>query len=424
MTNPVPLSPVGASPLQKKERIVWVDQLRGIAFFFVILGHLGVEKTFKSWIYSFHMPIFFFITGFNYNMEKLAQTKPLDYLKKLCLRLLVPYMWMQLLSICLRFIQKTLIQHTEVPVALYLRGILRGHSRLVDAPSNPLYFVLVLFCAELLLYCIIKLTRGKKPLVFALTFACLPLSLFTETVRMRWHLNVVPACACMILCGYLLGQLYRAHEDKIKSLRLWQQMIAVVLLLAFGAAVWYFNGRTSIHGNHWGHDFTLAMLTAIATSTALALLCMKLPRIAWLNLAGQSTLLFMGFHKPVILILEALFPAQKKTALFLVCAAVGVYLLMLPVSLWFRRFAPFVGGKDSDFSDWKVKLGQAVCVVGATCVPYLYFINHLKGGLLRSTTLYLVLAVAGYLVVCAVLYVVLRRFVRFPFLPEKKEPTA
>ena len=311
------LSPsAGVSPLIKKERIVWIDQLRGLAFFFVVLGHLPVDKTFKSWIYSFHMPIFFFITGFNYNIEKLAQTKPLDYLKKLCLRLLVPYVWMQLLSMCLRFLQKTVIQHTEVPVALYLRGMLRGHSRLVDAPSNPLYFVLVLFCAELLLYGIIKLTRGKKPLVFALTFACLPLSLFTETVRMRWHLNVVPACACMILFGWLLGQLYRANEEKIRSLRWWQRSVAVVLLLAFGAAVWYFNGRTSIHGNHWGEDFTLAMLTAIATSTALALLCMKLPRLGWLNLAGQSTLLFMGFHKPVILILEALFPAQKKTALF------------------------------------------------------------------------------------------------------------
>ena len=102
------LSPsAGVSPLQKKERIVWVDQLRGLAFFFVVLGHLPVDKTFKSWIYSFHMPIFFFITGFNYNIEKLARTKPLDYLKKLCLRLLVPYVWMQLLSMCLRFLQKS-----------------------------------------------------------------------------------------------------------------------------------------------------------------------------------------------------------------------------------------------------------------------------------------------------------------------------
>ena len=419
------LSPsAGVSPLQKKERIVWVDQLRGLAFFFVVLGHLPVDKTFKSWIYSFHMPIFFFSPGCNVSVGKRARTNPLDELKRLCLRWLVPYVWMQLLSMCLRFLQKTVIGHTEVPVALYLRGMLRGHSRLVDAPSNPPSFVLVLCCAELLLYGIIKLTRGNRLLVFVLTFACLPLSIFTETVRMRWHLNVVPACACMILCGYLLGQLYRANEARNQSLQPWQRSIAVVLLLAFGAAVWYFNGRTSIHGNHWGEDYTLAMLTAIATSTALALVCMKLPRLAWLNLAGQSTLLFMGFHKPVILILEALFPAQKKSALFLVCAAVGVYLLMLPVSLWFRRFAPFVGGKDSDFSDPKIRIGQAICVVGATCVPYLYFVNHLKGGLLRSTNLYLALAVAGYLVVCAVIYVVLRRFVRFPFLPEKKEPAA
>ena len=74
-------------------------------------GHANHEITFTNtgnetihdWYFTF---------DFNYNIEKLARTKPLDYLKKLCLRLLVPYVWMQLLSMCLRFLQKTVIQHT------------------------------------------------------------------------------------------------------------------------------------------------------------------------------------------------------------------------------------------------------------------------------------------------------------------------
>ena len=416
MNNPV-LQPV--SPL-KQERIVWLDQLKGIAFFFVILGHLEIGATLKSWICSFHMPLFFFVTGFNFKIEKLAETKPLDYLRRLTLRLLVPYVWMQLLSMVLRFVQKTVLGHAEVPAALYMRGIVRGHSRLAEAPSNPLYFVLLLFLAELLLFFLIKLTKGRRLPLFALTFALLPLSIFTEHLRLPWHLNVTPAVACMILCGNALGLLYRAHEEKIKALTLPKTLGLALGLLAFGAAVWYFNGRTSIHGNHYGKDFAVALLTAVATSAALAFLTMKLPKLGWLNLAGQNTLLFMGFHKPMILCMEALFPAWKKTALFVVCAAVLCFALLLPLTLWFRRFAPFVAGVPSDFADTKVKIGQAVCVVGATCVPYLYALHHLKGGLLVSTPLYCVLSGAAYLLICAALCIALRWFVRFPFLPQKE----
>ena len=404
----------------KKERIVWIDQLRGIAFYFVILGHMNIPEMLKSWIYSFHMPVFFFITGFNYDIDKIAQTAPLAYLKKLGARLLVPYVWMQLLSFCLRFVDQTLLCHKEVPVALWLRGILRGNSQIIKAPSNPLYFCLLLFCAELLLYIIIKLTHGRRFLVYALTLSTLPLSLLTETLWLRWHLNVAPACACMILCGAALGQMYRKKKALLQSLRLSQTLPLCAVLFLFGAAVWYFNGYMSVHGNVWGKDFALAMLAALATSTALALLTMKLPKLGWLTLAGQNTLLFMGFHKPMILCMEALFPAWKKTALFVVCAAVLCFALLLPLTLWFRRFAPFVAGVPSDFADTKVKIGQAVCVVGATCVPYLYALHHLKGGLLVSTPLYCVLSGAAYLLICAALWFALRRFVRFPFLPQKE----
>lgn len=420
MNNPV-LPP--DTPL-KKDRIVWLDQLKGIAFFFVILGHLDINSTLLSWICSFHMPLFFFATGFNFKIEKLAQTRAADYCKRLFLRLLVPYVWMQLLSMLLRFVQLTVLKHEEVPAALYIRGIIRGHSRLATAPSNPLYFVLLLFLAQLLLFCIIKLTGGRRLPVFALAFALLPLSLFTEHLRLPWHCNVAPAAACLILCGNALGQLYRKNEEKVRALSLPKTLGCSLGLALCGAIIWYFNGRTSIHGNHFGKDFSMALLTALATCIALALLTMKLPKLSWLNLAGQNTLLFMGLHKPLILCMEAAFPAQKKTPLFIACAAVVCFAALLPVTLWFRRFAPFVVGAASSFSDTKIKIGQAVCVVGATCVPYLYAVNHLKGGLLRSTPLLCVLAVAAYLLICAALWFVLRRLIRFPFLPQAKEHSA
>lgn len=408
-----------STPL-KKERIVWIDQLKGLAFFSVIFGHLEISNSLLSWICSFILPLYFFATGFNFKIPKLLGTKPLAYCKKLCLHMLVPYFWMQFLSLIPRYIQQSLLKHKEVQVPQLLLGMLYSHSDKLDAPANPLYFVPLLFLAELLLFFLIKLTKGRRSIMFVSVFALLPLSLFTPNLSLPWHLNVVPAAAFLVLVGNVLGQVYRTNEAKIKALSLPKTLVYALLLLSIGTAVWYFNGRISIHGNRYGKEFCMALLSALATSIGLALLTMKLPKIAWLNLAGQNTLLYMGLHKPLLLCMEGLFPEQKQTTLFILCAALSCYALLLPVTLWFQHFAPFVLGKASRFSDNKIKIGQFICLVGATCVPCLYTLNHLKGGLLRSTPAYQILSAVIYLILCAALWFVMRHWIRFPFLPQRE----
>lgn len=46
-------------------RIDFVDTARGIAMLLVILGHcqLSADCTIEKLIYSFHMPLFFFLSG-------------------------------------------------------------------------------------------------------------------------------------------------------------------------------------------------------------------------------------------------------------------------------------------------------------------------------------------------------------------------
>lgn len=53
--------------LKNSMRLVWLDQLKAISMYIVILGHSLLK--FKKYglckfIYSFHMPLFFMISGF------------------------------------------------------------------------------------------------------------------------------------------------------------------------------------------------------------------------------------------------------------------------------------------------------------------------------------------------------------------------
>ena len=74
-----------------KKRIGWIDSLRGIAMFFVIFGHAFYRRNNKirNYIYSFHMPLFFFISGLT---TKRSGMTLLQFLKKKCKDLLLPYL--------------------------------------------------------------------------------------------------------------------------------------------------------------------------------------------------------------------------------------------------------------------------------------------------------------------------------------------
>ena len=44
-------------------RIEWIDIAKALGIFLVIAGHTGLPIYLKSWIYAFHMPMFFIISG-------------------------------------------------------------------------------------------------------------------------------------------------------------------------------------------------------------------------------------------------------------------------------------------------------------------------------------------------------------------------
>lgn len=71
--------------------ISWVDTAKGIGLILVIMGHLWYDSNIpiiNRMIYSFHMPMYFVLSGYVINSGK--EEKLLDFIKKKAIRLLVP----------------------------------------------------------------------------------------------------------------------------------------------------------------------------------------------------------------------------------------------------------------------------------------------------------------------------------------------
>ena len=72
-----------------KPRIHKYDNIKGIAIILIVLGHLILitnepTRIFVKFIYIFHLPLFFFVSGY------FSKNRPTDPIKA-CKRILIPY---------------------------------------------------------------------------------------------------------------------------------------------------------------------------------------------------------------------------------------------------------------------------------------------------------------------------------------------
>ena len=73
-----------------RNHIKWLDVAKGIGIISVFLGHtIFSDEMWRIWIYSFHMPLFFFLSGITYNETKYDKIKNLLVAKSKSI--LIPY---------------------------------------------------------------------------------------------------------------------------------------------------------------------------------------------------------------------------------------------------------------------------------------------------------------------------------------------
>lgn len=91
-----------------RERINYIYYTKGIAILFVIFGHVySGNNIATTWIYSFHMPLFFIISGFLLKLNKNKDTKSM-ILKKFK-SLMVPYILFSIINIVGFYLIKDLL---------------------------------------------------------------------------------------------------------------------------------------------------------------------------------------------------------------------------------------------------------------------------------------------------------------------------
>lgn len=259
----------------------WIDALKGFAIFCVTFGHLGCNFLLERYIYSFHMFLFFFISGYLYNSGKDTIKQ---YILKKVKTLLVPFMCWNILSIfvgaCI-FGQKA----NAVNELFLLRGEITWNA--------PIWFLWVLFLTQIL-YAILE-----KKLQFC-NWICIIGSLvcfiFYEH-KTTFLLNLLP----IALFSYTLGNIFRQREDRIERFMIKNSKKIVTLSVLFLLSIIFgvfLNTRISYTGATFGNIIYFYVAAISGTLFYILLFkyfaCKKSTKI--LSYVGKRTLNIMAIQ--------------------------------------------------------------------------------------------------------------------------------
>ena len=283
-------------PVSSVPRIEYVDNVKAIAMVLVVVGHApGLNPFVMNFIYAFHMPVFFFLSGLLLSEQKLAL--PLRRFIVLQVRSLgIPYLFFFLLSYLYWLPTHRLAAAAKTlgPMAWWepLLGLLMGnqHAWVVNA---VLWFFLCLFMTTCI-YFIAKrfFSTGFLALVFSSLGIVFALFYVPSWPRWLWTLD-----STLIALGfYAAGHFARAYYPQLAQLSRPRAAILVLVLglvLLAGTAL---NGKVDLNSLVFGNLPFLYFVNAYIGIVGLWLIGMLMPSKPVLTWIANHTIIIFPTH--------------------------------------------------------------------------------------------------------------------------------
>lgn len=334
---------------QKRPRIVWIDIMRGLLMFWVIFGHITEDPDQINYIYSFHMPAYFFLTGMTFAFRKDRRTWPFIFDK--VFGLLVPYLVLNFYAAPFREWLEYIGEANSQSFLDLLIGIFYSNADSgYKMASNTLWFIPCLFLSTLLLFFISKLCNDDLKMMTAFTaalvFSCWVAHLNTGSGGPSHYCGAIFSVVFM-LAGYVFSQ-HMAEVQRLIYKYKWLAAALIPVLLTAGWRISTYNGYVSIIHNEY-KSLLLFYASALVTTLALAIFLMLAAKSKAIlkvckpiDFIGRKTLPYIAFQVPFMKLMWHYMPGTfgTKAMPWLLLQTVILYFGMMPFAWAVDRYVP------------------------------------------------------------------------------------
>ena len=247
------------------QRELSVDVARGIGIILVVFGHTFQIYSITSYIYSFHIPLFFLLSGLTFNTEKYFHC-PKRFLRDRFLKLIIPYFIAAMFSYVLYVFVAPTLSLPKIDVDSAAIGILSGNGNAL--PFNlGLWFLPAFFFAGIIFLALTLSFKGMK-LFIGVFLVSISGILIGTAYSLPFGLDIAMATQIFIYCGYLLKKaqlLAKIRNSKTRSITI---CILAQLLLIVMFSLSSMNDRIDLMTRAYGEP-VLFFVTGLVGSISI-----------------------------------------------------------------------------------------------------------------------------------------------------------
>lgn len=358
------------------QRISWVDNAKALGIIAVFYGHI-VERIFwdtsipaaglqYKLIYSFHMPLFFLLSG--YLVKETRRRKFSIFMKNKFMTRIVPFFFFNILILPCYFISEN-ISHQSIDVrqlfetSLYL---LAGRPTL----NTITWFLACLLSVEVINYLLYPVLRKSRIVM------CMAMVLF---YIMGWGISYKTAIInqyitipdywfiqeALVACSfYLFGTLIAVCPILHKKMNPYLNVLLLLLTATFVFTTFNLNDGpfklypVPIFAFGGYGSFLLFPLTAVAGSICIILASRLIPSISFMSFLGRNTLSLMGLNGILGLFVNIvfinftlkIFSSANHLSIFMQSVSIVCITLLMcvPFVILLKRYLPFMIGYSKD----------------------------------------------------------------------------
>ena len=294
-----------------EERINWIDSLKALAIFLIVLGHaINGDSILWHYVYGFHVPLFIIIAGM---LAKNKEGSFSEFFKNKFKRIMIPYYLWGIISIIIyHFIGEYFDGESKLSLGKCILGLIWGNGETGIMHWNlPLWFLPVFFVLQIITYFTNKKNQSTKSNVIILLIEII-IAIVVYRIKIIYNLPLGIETAIYLMPFMTYGRLLMKILPPIEKR---DKKIYKYLLIIFGTII-----STGIIMMQKNIDYVsdqyriyiLFFISASLISTSLVLIFKSIREHAnIMQIVGQRTMTIMLLHKFPLLFFKGLCPIIK-----------------------------------------------------------------------------------------------------------------
>lgn len=342
------------------KRLTYFDLAKGFGILLVVYGHIEyISEEMRGWISSFHMPLFFVISGMliAYKCEESLSLK--DVFIKKTRGIIIPYLWFSLLyffidimNVSLHKIDmKAFIENAISSVTFYGVSVLWFLPALFIGEITALFLisklrkVYLLIPVSLVISLICYFIQIKISVIYDINVDVLLISSLINFVRV--FIRGIIA-SFFVVSGYSIFNMFLRKNESFSVIELVLGLVLFVVNLFLSTI----NGCVDFHYIIL-KNVPMFFICAILGSMAIILISKNIKPIAFIQFFGKNSLVIMATHIHCYILYAGIrmawwidtFVTRAKSYIFMFNIMVFTMLIECIIVLIINKYFPFVLGK-------------------------------------------------------------------------------